>query len=251
MDIENLFWNASIQQMKKGYVYNEKQGKYICLVCGTVFEQGIIYKHEDKFCDARKAIEMHIKEKHNSMMEYLLSMNKKYTGITDIQREYVKLIYQGKNDKEISDIMGVSSSTVRNYRFKLKEKEKQTKVFLSIMELLEEQSEENNDLVKVHRGATMIDERYVVTEKEKKKYINSYFTGEDNKQLKVFPSKEKKKIIVLGIISENFKRNKIYTEKEVNNILKRIYDDYVLIRRYLIEYGFMERKKDGSSYWVR
>ena len=30
-----------------------------------------------------------------------------------------------------------------------------------------------------------------------------------------------------------------------------MYEDYVHIRRYLIEYGFLDRKADGSAYWVK
>ena len=44
--------------------------------------------------------------------------------------------------------------------------------------------------------------------------------------------------------------NKEYKEMEVNKIIKPIFDDFVTVRRYLIEYGFMERAKDCSRYWV-
>jgi hypothetical protein len=30
-----------------------------------------------------------------------------------------------------------------------------------------------------------------------------------------------------------------------------VYDDYVTVRRYLIEYGFLDRKDDGSQYWLK
>ena len=40
-------------------------------------------------------------------------------------------------------------------------------------------------------------------------------------------------------------------EKDINKILKRIYDDNATIRRYLIEYGFFDRSKDCSKYWVK
>ncbi|MBE3101811.1 MAG: DUF2087 domain-containing protein, partial [Firmicutes bacterium] len=58
-------------------------------------------------------------------------------------------------------------------------------------------------------------------------------------------------IIVLEEITKNFSKGKSYSEKEINVILKRIYEDYATIRRALIEYGFIERKNDGSSYWVK
>ncbi|MCI1580038.1 MAG: DUF2087 domain-containing protein, partial [Clostridium beijerinckii] len=72
-----------------------------------------------------------------------------------------------------------------------------------------------------------------------------------NGGLKSYPAREKKKIIVLEEISRNFSKGKQYSEKEINRILKRVYEDYVTIRRALIEYGFIERKKDGSSYWIK
>ena len=40
-------------------------------------------------------------------------------------------------------------------------------------------------------------------------------------------------------------------EKEVNEILKTVYTDYVMLRRYLIELGYMDRNKDGSTYWLK
>ncbi|OPX47274.1 hypothetical protein CLTHE_20490 [Clostridium thermobutyricum DSM 4928] len=73
----------------------------------------------------------------------------------------------------------------------------------------------------------------------------------ENGGIKTYPSKEKKKIIVLAEVAKNFKLGKKYSEKEINRVLKRIYDDYATIRRALIEYGFIERSKDCSSYWVK
>ncbi|NRY59766.1 hypothetical protein DZE40_000861 [Clostridium beijerinckii] len=73
----------------------------------------------------------------------------------------------------------------------------------------------------------------------------------ENGGLKSYPAREKKKIIVLEEISRNFSKGKQYSEKEINRILKRVYEDYATIRRALIEYGFIERKKDGSSYWIK
>ncbi|MBJ6950597.1 DUF2087 domain-containing protein, partial [Vibrio cholerae] len=29
------------------------------------------------------------------------------------------------------------------------------------------------------------------------------------------------------------------------------YPDFVTLRRYLIEYGFLDRTDDGSQYWVK
>ncbi|SHH64465.1 DUF2087 domain-containing protein [Caloranaerobacter azorensis] len=56
------------------------------------------------------------------------------------------------------------------------------------------------------------------------------------------------KIIVLEEIVKNFSKGKIYLEKEINRVLKRIYEDYAIIRRALIKYGFIERTNDCNSY---
>ena len=58
-------------------------------------------------------------------------------------------------------------------------------------------------------------------------------------------------MIILREFASDFKKNRKYDEKEVNQIIKKRYTDFVTIRRYLIEYGFMERKHDGSQYWLK
>ena len=62
------------------------------------------------------------------------------------------------------------------------------------------------------------------------------------------PRKLNKKKILLGIIAENFEIERLYSEKEVNNILVQWYDDYVILRRYLVDFKFLTREDDGSSY---
>ena len=48
-----------------------------------------------------------------------------------------------------------------------------------------------------------------------------------------------------------FSKQKTYTEKEVNDIIKQYYDDFVSVRRCLIQYGFLDRDGDGTKYWVK
>jgi hypothetical protein len=69
--------------------------------------------------------------------------------------------------------------------------------------------------------------------------------------LKTFPSREKQKLVILREIVKKFQGERSYNEKELNLILKGIYDDFVTLRRYLIEYGFLDRKADGSEYWLK
>ena len=65
--------------------------------------------------------------------------------------------------------------------------------------------------------------------------------------LKNFLQRKKKENYNLEEIMKNFRKGKIYSEKDINKTLKRIYEDNATIRRYLIEYGFLDRSKDCSS----
>lgn len=210
-----------------------------------------MYPHNNRelFYEARKAMIHHINEEHQSMFDYLVSMDKKYSGISEHQRDLLLYFKQGLADKEIAHNIGGSTSTIRNHRFKLKEKEKQAKVFLAIMTLLEKEKATN--FVPFHKGAKMVDERYAVTQEEKEKVLSTYFRQGLDGPLDTFPSKEKRKIIVLQHILTKFDSSKKYTEKEVNEVLKQVFHDYVTIRRYFIEYGFMERSNDGAAYWIK
>ncbi|MFE0565820.1 DUF2087 domain-containing protein [Priestia megaterium] len=91
-----------------------------------------------------------------------------------------------------------------------------------------------------------IDE-YQISEEEIKKVLNIYFKEE---RLIQIPKKEKKRVIILLYISRKFQKNTYYTEKEVNEILKSVFEDFVMIRRYLIDYKLLNRNKEGTKYWV-
>ena len=95
----------------------------------------------------------------------------------------------------------------------------------------------------------MIKDKYEIDEKTREKVLKAYF-GKDSEKLISLPSKEKKKVIILQKIVESFETDKKYTEKEVNEIIKRFYDDYFIIRRSLIDFGFMKRTQDCREYWM-
>ena len=84
-----------------------------------------------------------------------------------------------------------------------------------------------------------------------KEKLKTYFKNGLDAGIETIPSKEKKKLIILQHILTRFDKEKHYSEKEVNEILKGVHADFVSLRRHLIEYGFMERSNDGSSYWVK
>lgn len=72
-----------------------------------------------------------------------------------------------------------------------------------------------------------------------------------NDKLMMIPKKEKNKILVLQIVLEILKAKSLeFTEKELNEAIKDIYPDYSLIRRYLVDYKFLERDNYGRMYKI-
>jgi len=253
-NLSEIFWSAPLAALKQGYLYDPPSGEFVCLVCGARFTKGRIYDLDGLLYEAEKAAQVHLKTAHSSMFQYLIDMDRKYTGLTEHQKTLIALFYQGMSDKEIAAKMdGVSLSTVRNHRFALREKMKQAKVFLAIMELLETkmQSETNDNFIEIPRSARMVDERFAITAAENEAIVKRYFPKGPDGPISEFPAKEKRKVVIIKQLAKRFETDRKYTEKEVNAILEEAFHDFVTLRRYLIEYGFLDRMPDGSSYWVK
>jgi len=249
-DISERFWNTSMAEFKCGYI--EEKYRFICLLCGMEIEKGIVYAEQEVIYEAERYMRVHIEKVHHSVFEYLVNLDKKLTGLTDHQKALVQLFYQGKSDSEVQAAMKIGSlSTIRNHRFVLKEKERQAKVFLAIMELLKEKDKFAPAFISLHKTATMVDDRYNVTEEEEERILRKCFSEGINGPLKWLPAKEKHKIVVLRVIVCRFDRERSYEESEVNKILRAAYDDHVSLRRYLIDYGFLDRNAEGSKYWLK
>lgn len=241
--------NAALEELVKGYTETEEY--YTCLLCGSKFEKGRIFKDEDILYEAEKYVRVHIEKEHGSVFESLAQLDKKITGLTDHQNSLLRLFYQGKSDAEIQKEMNIgSTSTIRNHRFALKEKERQAKVFIAMMELLKKKDKAVS-FVAPHKTAKMVDDRYNLTTDENEKLLKNLFVRGPKGPIKTFAVREKHKLVILREISKRFENSRRYSEKEVNEILKTAHEDFVTLRRYMIEYGFMERKADGSEYWIK
>ena len=82
-------------------------------------------------------------------------------------------------------------------------------------------------------------------EKEIEKYLDGHG------RIKQWPSKLNMKTKVLAYLSTKFEDEVQYTETEVNEILKKwhTFNDYFILRRGLIDAGWLKRHLDGSRYW--
>ena len=242
----------SINDIINGYSYDENTKGYICHICNKNYIEGEIFKYKGRYFEAYKMIEFHMKEEHFNMLHLLMENPKKYTGVTDNQKNILSMIAKGMPVNEIAKNLGVASSTIRHQKFVFREKAKQAKLFLAIYELANRQKNSNDDdIIEIHEGATMLDDRYSTTKKEEKQIIDNLFSSVDPLILKTFPVKEKRKIVVLRKITEIFEKDRKYSEKDINKKIQAIYHDFATIRRYLIEYGFMQRTQDCKEYWIR
>ncbi|MFS0555127.1 DUF2087 domain-containing protein [Brevibacillus sp. 179-C9.3 HS] len=249
MGLHEAFWSASLQEWKQGYM--EQEEHVMCLLCGEQVEKGIIYPVEGALYEASRFMRHHIEVAHGSVFTHLSQLDKRLTGLSDHQISLLRLFYQGKTDAEVQKEMGIgSASTIRNHRFALKEKERQAKVFLVMMELLHE-ADKNQSSAQAG-DAKSGKQKNSVKDGDAAEYaaiVTRFLPNGLSGRLERFPRKQKHKLILLEEISKKFELGRFYTEPEVNEMLEGLYDDYVTLRRYLVDFGLMDRQADGSQYW--
>ncbi|MGO4733809.1 DUF2087 domain-containing protein [Paenibacillus sp. 2KB_22] len=249
---ESWLQTASLEEIKRGYM--EEGAAYTCVCCGYRTEAGIIYPEEGVLYEAARYMRVHIEKIHGSVFEYLLELDKSVTGLSDVQRGLLAQFHEGKKDVEVQKALGIgSASTIRNHRFVLKEKERQAKIFLALMELLKSKdTQAPAEWVSsvTRHGHTIHPGSFDITEQDREKVLNKYFSEGTGGPLTTFHMQQKHKYIVLTEIAKRFDPERQYSEKQVNELLKEVHDDYVEIRRYLVDYRLLEREPDGSRYWL-
>ncbi len=90
---------------------------------------------------------------------------------------------------------------------------------------------------------------FTVTDEEKNEALSLYFESREPLVLRLFPRKQKRKYLCLLWIIDVFDKAVVYSENEIDDVLKGVYHNYVTLRRYLVDYRLLERKRDGSKYW--
>lgn len=231
-----------ISELQQGYYL--ESGYLHCHYCDTSFAVDEVYLQNGHYFTAEAMIKRHIQHVHNGALAALLQQPASQLGVSASQQQVLRLFAQGLSDTVIAQRLKVSASTIRNYRFKFREKQQQAQHFLAAMALLALP----DALIMPHDGATMIDDRYAITPQEREKTLKAFLTPDG--RVTNWPAKEKRKLIILSEIFKDFDPQKNYSETAVNEILQRHVSDYVTVRRNLIEYGFLDRTADGRTYWV-
>ena len=66
-------------------------------------------------------------------------------------------------------------------------------------------------------------------------------------RISAMPAKRSKRLALLDHVAGFFDVGVHYSEYDVNRILRTMFDDYVTLRRYLIDEGFLDRA--NGEYW--
>ena len=66
-------------------------------------------------------------------------------------------------------------------------------------------------------------------------------------RLIVVPAKRAKRLAVLDRLAQLFEPGERYSESEVNQRLRPVHDDVAMLRRQLVDEGFLDRA--GGVYW--
>ncbi len=236
----------------RGFLRKPDTELYSCLYCGISFEEGLVYKDGETLLAAEKAASRHVDAAHGGPFEALMARGADAAGLPPVQARVLELLYLGAGDAEIArELGGKAASTVRNHRFALRRREAEARVFLALMGLLGKRGKGAGSFVE-YPEATIKDERAVTGSEEAEAMLSRYAERTADGRLsrfKAWPKKQKEKLVLLKAASGLFEEGRRYKETEVNAILGPVWPDYVTIRRYLIEYGFIERKPDCSEYW--
>ncbi len=69
----------------------------------------------------------------------------------------------------------------------------------------------------------------------------------DGDRLRRMPAKRSKRLVVLDRLAQRFDVGIAYPEAQVNEKLAQAHPDYAMLRRYLVDEGFMGR--ENGWYW--
>ncbi len=242
------FDRATVEELAEGIMEDPETKDLVCLACGRTFVPGEVFPVDGRFWEAKSAARLHIEREHGFQFVSLLNLLRQWNGISEVQSRLLEAFFRGHDDGRIAKDLGISRSTVRNHRFRMKERVRQAKVFLAMSRILEREQKAETRLVDFPANARMVDERFALTEEENEKILRKYF--KDDGSLVRFPVKAKERVALLRKIVERLALGIRYSERELNAILSPLTEDHVLVRRCLVDYGFVSRVPDGSAYWV-
>ncbi|MFC6274791.1 DUF2087 domain-containing protein [Levilactobacillus tangyuanensis] len=237
----------SLTEIEQGW--HQTDTDYVCHYCDTVFAKDEVFPVEGKFYPAAEMIRQHVAQAHPDAINDLIQTDSKYNTLTTKQRSLLMAFARGEKDATIAGETGVAAATVRHQKFTFREKAKQAKLYLAIYERVFNQTPVPDALVDLPEQTGPVDDRFAITTTEFQTIVQKYFISTDPLRLKRWPKSQKAILAVLKQVMSLIPVDRHYTERDLTAVLKPVYADYPMLRRYLIDYDFLQRKADGSDYW--
>ncbi len=100
----------------------------------------------------------------------------------------------------------------------------------------------SRDVFSQNNLATIVTPAHELTPKEK--VLRQYVV---DGRIREIPAKHQKLQFVMEWLAEQFEVGVRYPEKELNQLLQAYHPDHAALRRYLVDYGMMQR--DHGIYW--
>lgn len=75
--------------------------------------------------------------------------------------------------------------------------------------------------------------------------LRSFFDADG--RLVTVPARRGKRLVVLDHLAQRFEPGERYSETEVDNRLREVHDDVAVLRRHLVDEGFLSR--EAGVYW--
>ncbi|MGD9941068.1 MAG: DUF2087 domain-containing protein [Clostridia bacterium] len=239
--------DASITELRQGWLDDRLSHSRICLHCGRRFNRGQIYPFGDQLLSSKAAADRHVREAHGSAFEAILGAGKTATGLSEVQETVLRGLYNGADDAELARALGDKAlSTVRSHRRNLRLKAAEARFFLAAMELAEARTRDASRFVDFGPGLPVRDQRADVTGDEAAAIEKAFMQPDGT--LSRIPPKEKQKLVILRRLAQLFERGREYSDAEVRSLLGAVHADHAMLRRYLVDYRFIERDDEGRRY---
>lgn len=240
-------YHTTLLDLTRGYA-EEHDGAYlVCVFCGERYAAERVYQRGGDLLTARGAVEAHVADAHGGAFEAILNQGAGRAGLSDVTETVLRGMRAGEDDEAIAAALGGKAlATVRSHRRNLRLKAEEARRFLALMALAEEKGRPAERLVDYGPAMPVRDERALATETEAQATLKAFMRPDGS--LARIPPKEKQKLVVLKALAERFERGRDYGDAELREILKPVHEDYALLRRYLVDYRFLERDGEGRRY---
>lgn len=203
------------------------------------------------YCDARVPLDAepqmhaHLDAAHGGSVQAVLHSPSASNNLTPTQRDLLAAFAAGQSDKQIANAAAITTSTVRQQKYRFRQKAAQAKLYLAQYQAVFGAGDAS-DLLAVPAAAANL----AITEATYDATVakNIAFDG-PHPQLSHWPKKEAARVCLIARISESFTFTKRYSRQELVAALTPWYADHPIVTRYLVDYGYLARTTDGREYW--